>query len=33
MIMPYHLEYWWDRVGTVTPAMSVSFVTLRMGQT
>ena len=27
MVMPYHLEHWWSRVGAVTPAMSVSFVT------
>jgi hypothetical protein len=27
MVMPYHLEHWWGRVGTVTPAISGSFVT------
>ena len=28
MVMPYHLEHWWSRVGAVIPAISVSFVTL-----
>jgi hypothetical protein len=27
MVMPYHLEHWWGRVGAVAPAISVSFVT------